>query len=866
MSLYQIGIDLGTTNCSLAYVEIGKGEIHQFLIPQEISRKTFDDLELLPSCCYLDDEEDIVGYFAKEMGSKVPTRLIYSSKSWLCNGAAKRREKILPLNAFDISRRKSPLEVAALLLKHLGHAWNKKIAKKDPQKLFENQDIIITLPASFDQVARLLTLESAKLAGISNVTFLEEPQAAFYSWLYYHEKKHLKYFSGGESILVVDMGGGTLDFSLIEVTDSLQFERQKVGRHLLLGGDNMDEALAHLISSKLSGFNEGLWQQLVLKVKEAKEELLSGRDRASILLGSKGASVVKGAISLQITKDEVEEFLLNGFFKYTSFDEAQMVKANLGLLEGGLAYEKESSILKHLARFLTKDSKKPSHILFNGGALKPHIFREAIKQAIANWYDGNCPIELESKCLSLAVSKGAAYFGMVQKGFGVKVKSSLPCTYFLEVQEEGRKKAIALIPRGEDFGYSFEMDRKFFITPNTPVEFNILYSNTFLGAKPGHIYPIDFEEMACLPPLKTVFKMGKGTSKAEGRLSVFLTHLGSLELKISLKETFHQYLLEFALNPSDVILNEVNIALSDSERKELKTTFRKMLYNDPKNLLPSLENILQQPKNNWPASLLRVFFDELMEDKIYAYKDPVRFWNLAGFLLRPGIGFALDDWRIKELWKVILNGFKDKLSPEIMTQKWICFRRIALGLSKGSQIQIASTILAEVYKVLEDKEILKSRQDDYLFTEKLRLLASLELLEVSHKQKLSLLIAKKIGKKIYKEVYFFALSRLLARSLLSQSITHVVPPEFLKDIFELLDDVFKSNQEYSLPLLKSIARKTPLKHLNLDETLLNKALSYHPNDEAFKSILTSESHLDLFKEEKLLADTLPNGLVIESLE
>jgi actin-like ATPase involved in cell morphogenesis len=861
MSRYLIGIDLGTTNCALAYVEEGKSSIIQMPISQEVSKGFFEEKPLLPSYCYLEDDRQVVGSYAKEMGSKVPTRLISSAKSWLCNSGAKRREKILPIDVFDLSRRISPVEATTLYLRHLIQSFNTQIAKNDPSKLFENQEIVITLPASFDQVARMLTLEACTAAGIKNPIFLEEPQAAFYSWIYFNQKTIKETFKDHQTILVVDIGGGTSDFSLIEVLPQGGFEREKVGKHLLLGGDNMDEALAHLIAQKMGGVDEKDWQRVKYLAKTAKEDLLTHKDSVSVVLTGHGTSVVKGSKSIILSRQEVCDFLLEGFFKVESFDNALRHEPTVGLQSMGLAYEKESSVIKHLAKFLGKNSKKPDFVLFNGGTLKPQIFRQKVLEALALWFDGKKPIELVSSCFDLAVSKGAAYFLKVQKGEGIKIQSRVPCSYFVQVEDKGQKKALALVPKGSDYGFEYELKDPFYITPNKPVEFSIYYSNTLLSIESGHFYSLNEEDFALLAPLKTVLKLGQKQDKIKVKLNCKLTHLGSLEIQLKAQDTPHSFLLEFTLQGEDQPLKEASkVTFTQSDSELFKSIFRQALTVEPKNYAKILEDKLNIEKNLWPVGLLRALFDELISLNGFMNKDPQRFWNLAGFLLRPGSGWALDEHRIKELWKRMLEDSSKPCSQDVMLQKWICFRRIALGLNKGSQIQIASLVYLNVIKVLEGKEVIKNRNDEYLFCEKLRLLASLELLELQNKIKLGHLLVKKIKTGKCKEVYIHALSRIGARYLLTRSITHVVPISIVTDWILELETFFKTEDQLGPYLLEHLCRKTDQRELNIAEDTIKHVINFYPENQRLAKLLLEVVPLSVQEEEAILGDSLPTGL------
>ena len=376
-----------------------------------------------------------VGEFAKKQGARVPTRLVQSAKSWLCNVAADRRDKILPIDAADIMRRLSPVDASASYLIHLKEAWNQTIAKADAESEFEEQDIVLTVPASFDEVARTLTVEAGRLAGLRHFTLLEEPQSAFYSWISQHEKTLEAVLKANDSILVCDVGGGTTDFSLIEVKtqDSLlAFNRMAVGNHLMLGGDNMDIAVAHYLEQRLrdKGYPplEGSqWLQLQAEARSAKEYLLAQNstqaDSYSIVIQGTGSSVVANSLSTTLFREELEGLLLKGFFDQYSLEEALRLKKRAGVKTMGLPYEEEPSITKHLAHFLQsagtfREDKGVDYLLFNGGAMKAELFQRAIYESLSRWFPKKAIQILPSVSLELAVARGAAYYGKVRRGLG----------------------------------------------------------------------------------------------------------------------------------------------------------------------------------------------------------------------------------------------------------------------------------------------------------------------------------------------------------------------------------------------------------------------------------------------------------------
>ena len=493
---YIIGIDLGTTNSCAAYVDTHNPQqpIQPFRIPQLKDAGYIEAQATLPSFCYLAaphewparsldlpwkaNKDYFVGTFALVQGSKVPTRLVQSAKSWLCHTAANRRDKILPFEAADDGQRLSPVEASARYLAHIKEAWNYTMAAGDPEAEFQEQEIILTVPASFDEVARTLTLEAARLAGLQRMTLLEEPQAAFYCWISHHEKTWQETLKAGDNILVCDVGGGTTDFSLIEVVakgDGLAFQRMAVGDHLLLGGDNMDAALAHAFEAKLpSECSSQQWAQLRHLAREAKEMLLSSKAPSThrLQLQGSGSNVIKGSASLEVSRAEVQELLENGFFGHYSWEDALKLRKGSALRTMGLPYEEEPSIVKHLAHFLHQaGSKKPDYVLFNGGAMKPQAFRQALMNALKTWFPDKVPQELESYSLDLAVSRGAAYYGKARRGAGICIGGGAARGYYLAIDVQGQSKALTLLPRGSEEGSTYEPEQTFWVIPNTPVIF-----------------------------------------------------------------------------------------------------------------------------------------------------------------------------------------------------------------------------------------------------------------------------------------------------------------------------------------------------------------------------------------------------------
>lgn len=924
---YIIGIDLGTTNSSVAYVDTHKPPLalQLFAIPQLVSSGRIESLWTLPSFCYLigqeewpsgalrlpwgDAETTIVGQLAKMQGARVPTRLIQSAKSWLCHVAANRQDKILPLEIDELSLRLSPVEASAKYLTHIREAWNAAIAKGDVEAEFAEQDIILTVPASFDEVARALTVEAARLAGLNHVTLLEEPQAAFYSWIAQHEKNSRLLEAGllkkGDSILICDVGGGTTDFSLIEVQgeeEKLTFQRMSVGDHLLLGGDNMDIALAHYLEQKLQEQGHSLhstsqWLQLKAEARLIKEELLSEgahpETSKTIVIQGTGSSVIRGSLSIAIQRAEVEKILVEGFFGNYSVSEALQRRPTQGFRTVGLPYEDEPSITKHMAHFLQQagyfaPGRAIQHLLFNGGALKPIPFQKAIELSLRQWFPDQPLDVLPSVDLDLAVARGAAYYGKARRGLGIVVGGGTARTYYLEIEmqdEKGqlKKKALTLLPRGIEEGTSYQAEQIFALRPNQPVAFHLLTSHVRLHDQQGSLIDIEEEEMHRLPPIRTVLRFGRKQSEQQElipvRLSIKLTAIGTIELWLQSQKTDHQWHLEFQLRSAE---GHDSRLWSDQQRQKDETfdtgyleeaqqivrdLFTASIAFKPNQVMEKLEEALGIERKDWSPSVLRGLWEPLLQTASHRKKSlelEARWWNLVGFCLRPGFGFPLDDFRIKELWKIILQDLKTLKAQECLIQMWICFRRIAGGLNKGQQIQVASELMADLFNKRTGQIEVKGRSELYAYSEKIRALAALERLDIPMKIRLGDALMKRINQKEAAAFDYWALGRLGARHLIYGSAGQVVPKDVCAKWIEMLLLTKGVHEKESLHfVLAQLARRTDQRELNMPESLIQRILE-EEGDMDLKERLQHNHGWTLIEQEQIFGDRLPSGLVLEN--
>lgn len=912
---YIIGIDLGTTNCCVTYIDLEAAypSPQQFMIQQLVDLGYVSGQDILPSYCYLSEEGEFtgeqlrlpwggsdpifVGKLAQSLGSKTATRLVSSAKSWLCYGAADRKGAILPPSE-GAARRISPVEATSRYLAHIRACWDHTMARSELEKEFSQQEIIITVPASFDEVARQLTVEAAKRAGYGALTLLEEPQAAFYSWISQHEKNWNSLLKPNERILVCDIGGGTTDFSLIDVVEKengLTFERMAVGDHLLLGGDNLDAALSHLIEKKLQNIYQqeltaAQWLQLKNQARLAKETLLGKGSPPlfKIVLQGLGSHIVLGSMSAEVTKEEVNKLLLEGFFPSYSFEESLQLQKARGVRSLGLPYEDDPAITKQLATFLSKASRKeskeifaPAHLLFNGGTMHAEPFQNAILEALNTWFPNQKINLLESVSLDTAVARGASYYGKVRRGLGIKIGSGLPRTFYLGVQEKQEgiltEKALTLLPRGSEEGFTFKPEWPFSLKPNSPVSFTLYSSQVRLADKPGDLLAIDSLELQKLPPLNTFLVLGKKNvidqnqnEKIPVHVKATLTPLGTIEVAIKSVKTPHHWNLEFQVRnlhgqeDSAAMLagarRDKTISNADSEAAG------KIIFDSYSGegkidqVVERLEELFGQKKQEWSASTLRGLWEPLLlqyEASYASEKKQLRWWNLAGFCLRPGYGYPLDDFRVKTIWKLMLAQ-KSVKEGNLFIQLLICYRRIAGGLNKGQQSQLAADLFTLIAPKGEKKG---KKQNDYIYSECIRALAACERLPTVQKIKLGDYLINKIREKKAIPADFFALARLGARHLSYGAITDVIDkPQIELWLEELLKETGPMDEKKAL-LFALWTHHTGLREIDLS-LKLREAVKELLQANGFSTILEEKALTDK-EEELLLGDTLPTGLILE---
>jgi molecular chaperone DnaK (HSP70) len=546
VSHYSIGIDLGTTHCTVAYLDLEQKEMVQLSIPQPISAGIVGEMSLLPSFLYFPLEaekglfdEVCIGQHARDRASEIPDRVIASAKSWLCHTGVDRRAIRLPLEG-DLGM--TPVEVMEALLRHLRNAWEGQVGAS-----FGEQQILVTVPASFDPSARELVLEAAQRADYPEIVLMEEPQAAFYSWLHQHADEWRELLKVGDLILVVDIGGGTTDLSLIEVAEKegdLTLERVAVGDHLLLGGDNMDLALAHLAAHKL-GVEIDDWQmsRLVHACRQVKEQLLSEEapEAASVTIQGRGSGLIGGSLTTELTRQEVIEMIVEGFFPLVDANERVRSANQSGLKRVGLPYATDPRISAHLAHFLSREGERlrPTALLFNGGVLKPALLRQRLVDQLSLWSSQEV-VELPGVDLDCAVSRGAAYYGLARSGEAVRIRSGTSHSYFIGVEEAipavpglpTPMRAICVAPFGMEEGSEMVLEsEEFSLLVGEPVTFRFFSSNQPTLALAGTILRRWKGVLTELPPIETSLERGEeGERSVVVTIRARVTELGLLEL------------------------------------------------------------------------------------------------------------------------------------------------------------------------------------------------------------------------------------------------------------------------------------------------------------------------------------------------
>ncbi|MEZ6153350.1 MAG: Hsp70 family protein [Pirellulaceae bacterium] len=804
LSRYVVGIDLGTTNCAVAYIDTTQASstvaassattiaIENFPLEQWVDLGASARRELLPSFLYQPQAEEltslslgnatspqrIAGVLARERGMQLPGRQIASSKSWLCHDGVDRRAPILPWQNEDDVEKISPVSASAELLAHMVRVWD----RAHPSQPLAQQDIVITLPASFDQVARQLTIEAAAEAGLHRILPIEEPQAACYAWLARQAGNWEQQLAPGQTILVCDIGGGTTDFTLIRVRDTstnsddgetlaaehrakLSLHRVAVGQHLILGGDNIDLALARLAEQKLAAQNAGgssplssrSWDALRQACRAAKESLLGAEppESTTLHLPGSGSRLIASGRQVELCREEVDLCVVDGFFPRCALGD-RPDNQQTGFQEFGLPFARDPAITKHLAAFLwahrwdgrdepnavdstvgsATDSTatlqtspaeiaaaRPDWLLFNGGVMTSPQLRERLESTIAAWFAGVSDVAadwragvLDAERLDLAVARGAAYFGQVRRGHGIEIEAKLACSFYMQTSTQP-PRAICIVPGSASPGDKFQLtDQAMELAIGQPVQFPILYSSTRLSDRVGQSVAIEAEHFAFLPPIRTVIE--HSANRRQATLPVYveteLTQIGTLQMYCHAAGSTERWKLEFDVrgsiqtdhNPLEASANQAGIVdeqLIGVADRVLAQTFGEQSTIKPAKLKTALAEALSLRSSDWPPHLLRGMWSSLIELQEGRRISPA---HEARWLNLLGYTLRPGYGLAADDWRVAqtwrsVHGKLCFPTASSRNEALVLWRRIAGGFTAGQQLTVYQQVAGPLRGVLD---------------------------------------------------------------------------------------------------------------------------------------------------------------------
>ncbi len=920
MARFIIGIDLGTSNCAVAFTEPAaraEAKVVDFAVPQLLRPGELTSRPLYPSVVYLplDGEfpagslalpwaspENATGELARWQGGRAPGRVVTSAKSWLIHEGVDRQADILPWGAAPDVRRLSPVAVQAELLRHLASAWN----HAHPDAPFVEQEVVLTIPASFDEAARALTLQAAKSAGfeLARVTLLEEPQAAFYDFTSRHRADLPRALAGVRLVLVVDVGGGTTDFSLVQIAllpEGPALQRIAVGDHLLLGGDNMDAALAQALEAKAFSdgrrFTPAQWTQALHQARQAKETLLGAAPppKVPVVLAQAGSRLVGGTLSLSLEREELERLIVQGFFPAVTQTEQAQAKKRAGVVELGLPYATDPAITRHVVSFLTAHAEaghralgvpvgehrglpRPDAILLNGGVFNsPQLSQALVRSLSALWPDRPPVPVLPHDSLDLAVARGAAYSGLARRALGQKIGGGAPRAFYALVAGAQGKQAVCLVPRGLEEGQTVALPRSFALSLGRPVQFQLSSTTADRLDKAGDLIDVGGDEFRALPPLHTILEGQKGAT-AQVTLEAHLTEVGTLALSAVAGDK--RWRLEFELK-GQATAGELTVTQSMPARfgeatLEIERVFgTKPLPVEPKdvkNLFRTLERILG-PRESWTLPVLRELWTALFAGagKRRRSADHERiFFQLLGYTLRPGFGYPLDEWRCEQVAALFKDSVTFHQEAAIWAEFWVLWRRVAPGLTEAAQRQLFTFLephLARRVPVGPDvpKEKLKGVQPQGV-DEMVRCAAALERLPVDAKlQQAAWIWSRLEAPDTAGGPWTWALGRLGARVPMRGAAHRVVPAESAEqwvDRLLALDPARHDGAGFALTLL---SRNTGDRSRDVSADCRARVLERlrtMGSPPSWQELVANVTALSAQDEARALGDTLPIGLAL----
>ena len=939
-----VGIDLGTTNTVLAHAAPGKngpGAIELFSIDQLVAPGEVGSSALLPSMRYHPGADELpsgalqlpwnepdvagvervaVGRLARLLGAGTPGRLVASAKSWLSHGGVDRMAPILPWGSDADVAKVSPVAASASYLAHLRAAWNRRF----PKQPLERQQIVLTVPASFDEGARALTLEAAKLAGLPDVRLLEEPQAALYDWLYRHRASLQQELRDARLVLVADVGGGTTDFSLVKVDvadDEPVLTRIGVGNHLILGGDNMDLALAHLIEARMAEqdgagaartrLSAARLAQLTERCRAAKEQLLAddGPDSVGVTLLGAGSRLIGASRKAELHRDDIERVVLDGFFPLNP-EREEARRARAGIVEFGLPYASDAAVTRHLAGFLRQHAAAarealgitgddaipvPDTLLLNGGVFRGAALARRLTDTLGGWRGAPLRV-LHNENPDVAVARGGVAYALARQGLAPSIASGAARSYYL-LLDDGRGdklSTVCLLPRGTPAAHEVALaGRSFALRVGRPVRFHLVSTVADAGAAPqaGDLVELDPADVVRLPAIATVLRAARGAGKGETpteipvQLVAMLSEVGSLDVHCVAEDGGQRWQLAFQLRGQD----DLDEAAAEDEalpprfeeaiekiERVFGTRSKQVDAKEVKQLRASLEHLLGS-RERWTTPLLRRLFDALLARSKGRRRsvEHERAWlNLAGYSLRPGFGHPLDEWRIEQLWAMFEGGVQQHKDSQVRAEWWTLWRRVAGGLSTEAQLRVLDDFAFNLQADESERGRRPVTLVDGSEEDMLRVGASLERIPSAYKAEIGDWLLGRIseigaaGKPDARAMarygrYLWALGRVGARQSFQSSAHEVAPPEVAEGWLQTLMQLDWRRIEPAGFAAAHIARMTGDRSRDIGEPVrleVLRRLAASGAPPAWTAMVREVVELDQAVETRLLGDALPPGL------
>lgn len=928
---FHVGIDLGTTHTVVAYAKNDKKQgiqlfqIEQLIAPGQVAAKP-----LLPSVRYHPAENElseseimfaqpgnraVIGEAARLLGAKSKGRLVASAKSWLSHPSVDHNADILPWGSADEIEKVSPVDASASYLRHIRTVWG----HQHPEAPLENQDIVITVPASFDEGARSLTLEAAKRAGLNHVKLLEEPQAVCYDWLRRHAGNLHSALATVRLLLICDVGGGTTDLTLIKVEHNQaepKLTRIAVGDHIMLGGDNIDLALAHLVESRLhtdqSRLSAADFSQLIEQCRAAKERLLAedAPEQLSITLLGGGSRLIGGSRSTFLTQEDVRRIALDGFFPLTQLDDLPDRKRS-GVVEFGLPYTAEPAVSKHIAAFLNMHKAAaqealqgsgtvPDAILLNGGLFRSRTITQRLVDLFNSW-NSKPLIQLENNHPEFSVAYGAVSYAIARRDKQLKIGGGAARSYFLLVDTALSQKisqsqspmqhGICVLPKGSEEGEEIILhDRRFALRTGVPVRFDLVSHSGDNPFKPGDITEIT-DSFHALPPLVVAFdgKVASTDEETVVQLGIAQTDLGTLKIQcvavngnaadiaatnqITDNKKEQRWDVEFQIRKQGAIRTQSDAELPpqfDTAAEQIQAVFgpksKDVDPNAVKNLRANLEKQLGRDRSEWDSALLRALFTVLWEGHKYRRRSEhhERVWfSLIGFCLRPGFGCPLDDWRVQQLWKLYPQGLQFTNEIQNWSEWWTLWRRIAGGLDAAAQELIFADIANYINPASSRQPSVAKQSKQRSYDDMVRLAAVLERLSVANKIQVGDWLIKRLQKASESKQAWWALGRIGARLPFYGSSHNVIPADIAsKWLNALLAQDWKKSPQVAFAATL-ICRKSGDRVLDVDEPLrllVMDKLKSSKTPTPWLEMVEHYKELDEKETDQFFGEALPPGL------